>query len=234
MEKAIHFGEIVQGVKYPLKLTREVYGTINNRNSFSKTDLFKPQITFNPDVYVDESCKIYTDEWCRKHLKRALENYDLNMEFFASLSNDEFENQIQLLDDFGFSHIQNLIEVDRVSGMYVMVLSQYKQMYIGRSNNIRNRIKTHWGVKKQFDRLIFGTVNTSRISVDSFRALDTTDILVAPFFAENDEQDIVSQIDSRFLLNRIAGGLISKNNISFEQFATTLQLRAREMKGNKP
>jgi hypothetical protein len=87
----------------------------------------------------------------------------------------------------------------------------------------------HWTQQKAFDRLIYGTIENSRISIDSFRALDTTDILYSQFFETwEDEQEIIEQIYSHFLLNRIAGGVTSRK-MNVEQFAKTLQLRTREM-----
>ena len=49
-------------------------------------------------------------------------------------------------------------------------------MYIGISNDIKKRILTHWGSKKDFDRLLFGKKENSVLSIDSFGALDTTRI----------------------------------------------------------
>lgn len=36
----------------------------------------------------------------------------------------------------------------------------------------------YWSKEKQFDRLIFGNSENSKLSIDSFRALDTSRILV--------------------------------------------------------
>ncbi|CAI3796766.1 hypothetical protein NKCBBBOE_01658 [Pseudarthrobacter sp. MM222] len=42
-----------------------------------------------------------------------------------------------------------------------------------RDRDIRTRIKRHWSGTKQFDRLIFGTKESSILSIDSFWPLDT-------------------------------------------------------------
>ena len=60
-----------------------------------------------------------------------------------------------------------------------MVLDLYKQAYTGQAADIRMRIKRHWSGTKQFERLIFGTKESSVLSIDSFRALDTTRIFAA-------------------------------------------------------
>jgi len=41
----------------------------------------------------------------------------------------------------------------------------------------KEHIRQHWSKTKQFDRLLWGSVTESIISIDSFRALDTTRIL---------------------------------------------------------
>ena len=65
----------------------------------------------------------------------------------------------------------------------------------------------HWSKTKPFDRLIFGTIETSILSIDSFRALDTTRI----FVATNDhtylkENVYINSFDQKYVLNRTAGG----------------------------
>ena len=70
--------------------------------------------------------------------------------------------------------ITDLRTLDDREGAYVMVLDDYRQAYIGQAWDMRRRIKAHWSGTKQFDRLIWGDVHDSVLSIDSFRALDTT------------------------------------------------------------
>ena len=76
-----HFGLKVLEGKRGLKLTREKYAVISNKNSLSK---------FSQDIYADEEGKIYSNEWCAKQLEDCLKNYDLNMEYISLLEKDEF------------------------------------------------------------------------------------------------------------------------------------------------
>ncbi|WP_179292733.1 hypothetical protein [Bacillus sp. 7884-1] len=70
-----HFGLKVLEGKRKLKLTREKYAIVSNKNSL---------VRFSSDIYADEEGKIYTDEWCENQLKVSLKNYDLNMEYFST------------------------------------------------------------------------------------------------------------------------------------------------------
>lgn len=76
---------------------------------------------------------------------------------------------------------------------------------------LKKRIRQHWTKRKVFDRLLFpiSNVNKSIISIDSFRALDTTRIFV---YKTNNlysyEDDFIWQIPITYLCNRITGGRI--------------------------
>jgi hypothetical protein len=89
-----------------------------------------------------------------------------------------------------------------------MVLDNYKQMYIGQSLDIKRRILQHWEAIKQFDRLIYGRVDNSVLSIDCFGALDTTRIFI---LATNDldasEKMIINNVQSIYKLNRVGGGV---------------------------
>ena len=95
-------------------------------------------------------------------------------------------------------------------GLYVMVLDEFKQAYIGVTSSdggIKARIRQHWSSSKAFDRLLWGRVDESIISIDSFRALDTTRIYAAkvrnPLSLEN---KVIDSLPSKFVLNRVIGG----------------------------
>lgn len=71
-----YFGVAIREGKYGLKLTRESYAIISNKNSLSP---------FSSIQYADEKGEFYTNEWCTKHLEDCLMNYDLNIRFFSQL-----------------------------------------------------------------------------------------------------------------------------------------------------
>ena len=95
------------------------------------------------------------------------------------------------------------------SGVYLMILGKYKQIYIGASKNMAERIKQHW-VKKPIDRLVFGSIEHSKISIDCYKALDTTEIYAVK--TKNDteafkiEHTIIELADEKYVMNRIEGG----------------------------
>ena len=200
-----HFGlKIIEG-KHGLKLTRENYALASNKNSL---------VHFSQDIYADEEGRVYSDEWCEEQLENCLKNYDLNMEYFSLLSHEDFNAEInKFLDEHKcFLEIFDLNLYEYKSGYYIMVLDEYCQLYIGTTNNIKKRIRQHWSKSKPFDRLLFPmeAVNSSIISVDSFRALDTSRIFVYLTERTYDDEDLlINQFPAKFVCNRLAGGKIT-------------------------
>ncbi|NRU52445.1 GIY-YIG nuclease family protein [Clostridium beijerinckii] len=200
-----HFGlKVIEG-KYGLEITREKYAIINTKSSF--------QGTMVGCDYANEKECIYTNEWCENHQKECLENYDLNMEYFSLLNNEEFNKELNGFLDKNkcFQEVFDLNLYNMKSGYYIMVLDKYSQLYIGTAKYIKKRIRQHWSGNKYFDRLLFpmGAVNTSKLSIDSFRALDTTRI----FVYETDrifekEDNFINQFSNKYLCNRLGGGKI--------------------------
>lgn len=187
----IHFGINFKKSKFGFSLTRENYIHPSKKSSFNNTE--------------------YDDEYIISHTKRALFNFDLNMRFFSKLDSEEFNRTIE---NFSrqypqFIEIKDLNEYQYQSGYYLLVLDKYKQIYLGTTNDICRRIRDHWTRSKQFDRLIFGSVFTSRLSIDSFRPLDTTRIFVYPTekIFEN-EDNFISSFPDKFILNRTKGGIL--------------------------
>ena len=184
-----HFGIKLGNSKYSLNINRDEYAIIDNRSSFSKG-------------------YIYSNEQCEKMQEDALKNFDLNMKYFSQLDKDEFNNAInEFIQKENFKEVFNLTEYVGVSGYYLMVLDNFNQAYIGTSSNIKKRIHSHWNKRHSFDRLVFGGVEKSIISIDSFRVLDTTRI----FALESDltfinENKYLNSLPYKFMLNRTCGG----------------------------
>lgn len=221
--RQLHFGVLVVANKYGLRLTKENYAIINNRPSFSPGlscfDTVEFIETMDNKYVIDETKTIgnrhfvtkrhYTDSWCQQHYENCIKNFDMNMAFYASLDKALFERKLQsfLKKHTGFKRVTDLKEYDSQSGYYLMVLDEYKQVYIGTSDNIKKRIQTHWRTQKEFDRLLFGTVENSRLSIDSFRALDTTRIYA--YITQNTyhrEDKYIRFFPDAYVCNRIAGG----------------------------
>lgn len=141
--------------------------------------------------------------------EQALMNFDLNMSYFLTLDAKKFNQEVVKFTSLhSFSETKDLMSCKEVSGYYLMILDEYCQMYLGTATNIRHRIMNHWAKTKGFDRLIFGSPENSIMSIDSFRALDTTRI----YYLEEDpfqyENFFLDQLQSQYMLNRTSGGIL--------------------------
>lgn len=210
-------------------LTRENYCVPTNKLRKTQTnfikrikELFKDEnvsffkcfLTILNDMFLDD--EHYTDEWVENHYKNCMKNFDINMKYFESLDVNEFNSVLDLfVRENDFNKTNNLESLE-ISGIYIMVLDKYKQVYIGFSNNIRKRILNHWSKKKEFDKLIYGEVENSILSIDSFGALDTTRI----FYKKTDwfldmniaEEKHINDFNNKYLLNRVSGGINMEEN----------------------
>lgn len=212
-----YFGVDLRHGKYGFKMTRENYAIIDRKcTTHSKNSNYYE--TFWGDdkkeeflkIYEDTSAVFYTESYCERKKERALINYDLNIAYFASLDSKKFNSALKkfIRKNRRFKEISNLNVVDDKAGYYVMVLDEYKQIYIGTSNNLKKRVMSHWSKRKQFDRLIFGKVETSKLSIDSFRAFDTTRIFV--YVTEDTfsiEDKFIRSIPDEYCCNRTGGGI---------------------------
>lgn len=156
-----------------------------------------------------------SDMFCQKYQEACLIVYDANINYFKKLDSIDFNKKLNelLKKNSSYREIKNLYEVKGKSGIYIMVLDRYKQIYIGQSKDIYQRICRHWKKQPQFDRLIFPSIENSNISIDSFGTLDTTRIYAKEIHMKNmysldkEEEKIVEEMPQKYLLNRIGGGL---------------------------
>ena len=146
-------------------------------------------------------------------------NYDLNMMFFDSLDKEKFNLYLEKqIKKYKFKECKDLNEVNKVCGVYMIVLDKYKQVYIGQSNNIKRRIYRHWSDFKSLERLTFGPFLESIISIDSFGPLDTTRIYYFETYNTHKiEEKIVSKFNRNYLINRTAGGIGSYHNFTADE-----------------
>lgn len=214
-DSAVHFGIPVRSARgLGLRMTRDTYARLNKRSSLSRwTRNMDPELwdSFN-QFYEDADHRTYTDAWCEEMRTQALANFDLNMAHFASLDHGAFDAALQraVATQRGMVEVTDLTKWDGVAGLYVMVLDEYRQAYVGATNqavSIQKRIRQHWTGTKPLDRLIWGDPQTSILSIDSFRALDTTRIFALKssrsFAGEN---PLLEQFPPEYMLNRIPGG----------------------------
>lgn len=159
---------------------------------------------------------------------RADINYDLNMAYFNSLDENVFLHYIsKQCKKHKMTECTNLNDVSGVAGIYMLVLDKYKQVYIGLSDDIKKRIMQHWRNQKSLERLIFGDICNSIISIDSFGALDTTRIFYIKSYSQYTLEDrIIKTFDARYTLNRTAGGIGSVDTYTGDQAPATLAVLA--------
>lgn len=212
-----HFNTKIKLTPYN-KLTRDNYCIPTNKISYvcrKGLDFAIKRFNYKiPDEYYIDK-ETYTDEYVQQHYNDCMKNFDLNMSYFSKLNYEKFNKSLNsfLKKNKKFKEIFDLNQCKEESGIYILVLDEYKQVYIGVSENIKNRILQHWSAKKEFDRLIWGKIENSILSIDSFGALDTTRIFVMfenSYDAYLNEEKMVREFNQKYLLNRTAGGI---NNI---------------------
>ena len=206
-KQAIHFGIKIRNKKYSLRLCREEFALINTKPSFKPV-----QWLYDIGAYTDYTCSEYSREWCEEYREICLKNYDINMEFFKSLDKKKFDNKLKafLRRFHHFKQIYDLNEADGIPGFYIMVLDEYKQVYIGKAQNMKKRIQQHWTHTKQFDITLYPMYEweTSCFSIDFFRALDTTRIYIWKHKPTSKiEEKLIRKFPNQFMTNRIGGGI---------------------------
>lgn len=221
-----HFGVWLNKKNTILNISKENYAKIDKKvyNKFPKEYLEKYHTKEQlKERYEDCDYSIYSDEWCEEHRKNCIENFELNMKFFKELKKDKFEKELNkvLKKNSEIIEIKDLDECKQKSGIYMLVLDEYKQLYIGQSNDIKRRIMQHWKRQKEFDRLLFGSVQDSVLAIDSFGALDTTRIFAIMYTERKLRTDLIFGIDTinrmeekltqtipkEYQLNRTKGGI---------------------------
>jgi len=144
-----------------------------------------------------------------KQIGKVYENYRINMRYFHSLSHEVFNSElIRFANKHKFKETHDLNTLNHLQGYYIMVLDKYCQIYIGTSNDIKRRIMQHWNSPGPKGYL-WGDIYHSILSIQSFRALDTTRL----FYKKSnsiyiDENKYIDNFPSEYLLNRTKGGFL--------------------------
>ena len=197
-----HFGVNIRAKKYSLRLNRDEFALIDMVPSLPRFKSLVDRNAYDGDLY--------RLEWCKEYRELCLQNFDLNMKYFNILNKECFEKEVM---DFlsrhpNFKEVTNLNDYIEIPGYYMMILDTYKQVYIGKSNNIKRRIMQHWSKVKKFDRTLFPmyAVTASCFSIDFFRALDTTRIYAwNTELNEGLESELVADFPQVYCTNRIGG-----------------------------
>lgn len=206
-----HFGERIRRGKYGFRISRELYALPNRTNTtrmprtFYTDEMWEAQA----ELYEDDEHTRYSDLFVRRQRALALMNYDLNMAFFDQLDPEQFNATLDetLAAYPEFHPVASLGSLRGAQGVYILVLDDHRQAYIGQASDIHARIRQHWAGVKPFDRTLFGRADESVLSIGSFRPLDTTRIFAAKSRRRDSlEENLVANFPPEFLLNRILGG----------------------------
>ena len=156
------------------------------------------------------------------------------MKFISKLDKNEFNKAIdKAVKKYNMIEIKNLNECQKQTGLYMTVLDNFKQVYIGQTTrDLKERILRHWKVKPKFDRILFGGVSQSVISYDSYGVLDTTRIFIIYETDKNKidkiEERLVKEIPKEYQANRIGGGIHLDSLKDLLDAVDTMNLRSLE------
>lgn len=207
MERRIHFNAIFQESKYGWKMTRE---------------------TYIPNITESSRRCFENDSEINQYVGDCLINYDLNIDFFNNLSRIGFDRELSkfLNKHKEFVELQDLNQTKGVSGYYIMVLDEYKQIYIGTGKDIYKRLRRHMSEGQEFCNLLWGCVDTSKLSINSFRLFDITRIYV--YYTDDIfvyEDKYISEFNDKYVLNRTGGGIQGDDLLSILSTAKYRKLK---------
>ena len=202
-----HFGVRLYSRGKSYTLNREEFALIDTRPSIAYTESLMRR-----NAYSNQLGTEYAEGWCNEYRKICLKNYDLNMKYFSMLDSSTFNSSLNMFvaKHKQFLEIHNLNDYAGVEGYYLMVLDNYKQVYIGKTEDIKRRIMQHWSNTKPFDRTLYPMYawDKSCFSIDFFRALDTTRIYVwKKKITTGIEEQLINDFPARFTTNRIGGDI---------------------------
>ena len=202
-----HFGVKLINRGKSFNLIREEFALINTKPSLPYFESLADR-----KAYSNKQGDAYSETWCAEYRELCLKNFDFNMEYFSKLDKDAFDAALlSFLSKYNqFAEVANLNDFAGVEGFYIMVLDEYKQVYIGKTEDIKKRIMKHWSNTKPFDRTLFPMYawNKSTFSIDFFRALDTTRIYAwKKRMSAGIEADLINNFPSQVCTNRIGGDI---------------------------
>ena len=151
------------------------------------------------------------------------------MQKFSKLSKEEFEKELNnfIIKNPQFKEISNINDFKEKTGYYLLVLDEYKQIYIGTSNtSLRNRIYKHMSENILFENFLFPPIEDnfniesvkismeqSKLSINTFRPLDFTRVFIFETTESFDKEEyFIRQFSNKFVSNRIEGGHIYNFN----------------------
>lgn len=217
-----HFGLNLRASVCGYQLSKDNFAVFNNRNTTGK-------VRRNLQDFKDSSMEEYTDQWCRDIIKLCMKNYEMNMKHCSTLDHAGFNGKIcSFLNEFPeFREITDLKPYKGAAGYYVLVLDAYSQLYVGYSIDITRRIRQHWSRVVPLDRVMVPTKNaeSSVISIDSYRAWDTTRIFISLSNSDEQENDYIQFFPKCYLCNRIDGNIRGNSMLDCLRAYSTMNTR---------
>lgn len=129
-------------------------------------------------------------------------HFDANMRYYNNLDADDFASFVSTYtEETGFTQVKDLNSLLNNCGYYLLVLDNYKQLYVGASGDIKKRITQHWSRVIPSAQMISHALSIHYLPVDSFRALDTTRVYVLGLAEGRSEESLYSRIPVRYLSN---------------------------------
>ena len=119
--------------------------------------------------------------------EKFINNLRINLHFFKSLDEIGFKKEVERVSlKYHFKQIDDMSSYKNC--LYMAVLDEYKQIYVGKCvNGLKNRMRKHWNAKIIPNRQIWsGGFEYSRIKYDNFKLFDTTRLYVC-----NDIESII-------------------------------------------
>lgn len=187
-KKDNHFGVKVKN-EFSNKTSAEICTTILLKkyiDFFEKDDCFSLMQFYNIGY-------VY-----RKNIYKLKKRKKINKKAFIK-AKDEYINSRKRI-----RRIFDLKECRGISGIYIMVLEEYRGIYIGQSEDIGKRIRQHWSAK-----------SFNSYGIDMYRALDTTEIYIIEELEgkslDFQEYANIKEIDSKYLINKLAFNLFTQD-----------------------
>lgn len=181
--------------------------------TISEGDYMNKRLNYCIQNWVDENDKPINANGIFNNLAYWHFTYDNYVTKLCYLDKNIFKKEIDnfLLENPFFVQITDLNSLKGISGIYLMILDNYNNCYIGQSNDMKRRIQRHWSRKDYL----------SGHGIDLYKAKDTTRIFAFPTVEDLDGKEKIFIQEFKYdTINSLPGG----KNISFQEIANHFKL----------
>lgn len=177
----------------------------------SKADYLNKRLNYCIQKWVEENDKPLNANFIFHNLAYWYFLYENDVTNRRLLDHDDFKRKLYafLENNPYFIKINDLNKLKKISGIYLLVLDEYNDYYIGQSKDIKKRIQRHWSRKDYL----------SGTGIDLYKAKDTTCIYALPDFENLDvlEKKYIKEL-KKYSMNRLPGGKEFTFEELFEHF----------------